>query len=312
MPPRLIPPELSDSWARARAAAGFAPDEVELLLIDDDPRAPLPQWGMHLGPYDTTEDLRKCFTEGELDEVHKLSFHKHRIIVWTGAPPLPPEIVRALLRHELRHAEQFANDRTVYRLGIMIAVSLGRAYAGKGNAAASIRRLSPHETDANAAASHFVAPIGDRAGVREGNFRVLVTETTPLQPLDSLGRRELAFAALHPDAFIAEARARGHDERFLLGKLDPAGPALFRRLVDDDELQDLRDRVAGAIPTRERIAAAEDEPAQAWEPLRERLAEAQQLAQRIVEVPPEPRGCFYESQAATGPASSSRKRWRAR
>lgn len=290
MPPRHIPLELSDSWEHARAAAGFAPDEVELLLIDDDPSAPLPQWGMHLGPYDTTDDLGKCFTEGQRDEVHKLSFHRHRIIVWTGAPPLPPEIVRALMRHELRHAEQFANDKTVYRLGIMIAVSLGRAYAGKGYAAASIRRLSPHETDANAAASHFVAPIGDFAEARGGNFRVLVTERTPLQPLDSLGKRELAFAALHPDAFIAEARARGHDVRFLLGKLDPAGPALFRRLVEDDELRDLRDRVAGAIPTDERIAAAEDEPARAWGPLRERLAEAQQVAENLVEVASEPRG----------------------
>jgi hypothetical protein len=176
------------------------------------------------------------------------------------------------MRHELRHAEQLAHDKTVYRLGIMIAVSLGRAYAGKG--AASIRRLIPHEEDANAAASQFVAPIGDTAEARGGNFRALVTETTPLQPLDSLGRRALAFAALHPEAFIAEARERGLDVRFLLGKLDPAGPALFRELVAHAELGNLRDEVGAA--------AAESEPAQAWEPLRERLVEAQRLAERIV------------------------------
>jgi hypothetical protein len=176
------------------------------------------------------------------------------------------------MRHELRHAEQFDHDKTVYRLGIMIALSLGRAYGGKG--AASIRRLIPHEEDANAAASEFVAPIGDKAQVRGGNFRALVTETTPLQPLDSLGRRALAFAALHPDAFIAEARDRGLDVRFLLGKLDPLGPALFRELVAHAELGHLRDEA--------RAAAAEGEPAEAWEPLRERVAEAQQLAERIV------------------------------
>jgi hypothetical protein len=271
-PLRTVPSELGEAWTDALAASGFPDDEVELLLVDDDPTARLPQWGLHLGPYDTTQDLAQCLTDGQHVEVQKLGFDKHRVIVWAGEPRLPPEITRALMRHELRHAEQFAHDKTVYRLGILIAVSLGRAYAGKG--AASIRRLIPHEEDANAAASQFVAPIGDKAEARGGNFRALVTETTPLQPLDSLGRRALAFAALHPDAFIAEARDRGLDVRFLLGKLDPAGPSLFRDLVAHAELGHLRDEVE--------VAAAEGEPAQAWEPLRERLAEAQQLAERIV------------------------------
>jgi hypothetical protein len=277
---RPVPAELADAWTDALAAAGLPDDEVELLLVDDDPKAPLPQWGLHLGPYDTTHDLEQCLTEGQRVEIHQLGFDKHRIIVWAGAPRLPPEITRALMRHELRHAEQFAHDKTVYRLGIVIAVSLGRAYAGKG--AASIRRLIPHEEDANAAASRFVAPIGEKAEARGGNFRVLLTETTPLQPLDSLGRRALAFAALHPDAFVAEVRDRGLDVRFLLGKLDPAGPALFPELVANGELGHLRDEVAAAVPTSDGIAT-EGDPAEAWEPVRERLAEAQQLAERIVD-----------------------------
>ena len=277
---RPVPYELADAWTDALVAAGFPDDEVELLLFDDDPTARLPQWGLHLGPYDTTHDLEQCLTEGQRAEVQKLAFDKHRIIVWAGAPRLPPEITRALMRHELRHAEQLAHDRTVYRLGILIAVSLGRAYSGSG--AASIRRLIPHEEDANAAASRFVAPIGEAAEAREWNFRALVTETTPLQPLDSLGRRALAFAALHPDAFVAEARDRGLDERFLLGKLDPAGPALFRELVANADLGRLCDEVAAAVPTADG-STAEDEAAEAWDAVRERLAQAQQLAERIVD-----------------------------
>jgi hypothetical protein len=278
---RPVPSEPAGAWADVLAAAGFPDEEVELLLFDDDPTARLPQWGLHLGPYDLTQDLEPCLTERQRAEVDRLEFDKHRIIVWVGTPRLPVEIIRALMRHEVRHAEQFAHDRTVYRLGIVIAISLGRVYSGSG--AASIRRLIPHEEDANAAASRFVAPIGEAADARDGKFGALVTETTPLQPLDSLGRRALAFAALHPDAFVAEARDRGLDERFLLGKLDPAGPALFRELVADGELRHLRDEVAAAVPTSDAIGA-EGEAGQAWEPVRERLAEAQRVAERIVGV----------------------------
>ena len=61
-PLRPVPSELVEAWTDALAAAGFPDDEVELLLIDDDPTARLPQWGLHLGPYDTTQDLAQLRT----------------------------------------------------------------------------------------------------------------------------------------------------------------------------------------------------------------------------------------------------------
>ena len=282
-PLRSVPPGFSGIWGDALAVAGFPGGEIELLVVDDDPKARLPQWGLHLGPYDSARDVEQCLTEAQCGEVRTLCFDRHRIILWAGAPRLPREIIRALVRHELRHAEQFARDKVVYRLGIMIAASLGRVYTGNG--ASSILRLLPHEEDANAAASRFVAPIGETAAARDATFGALMTETTRLRPLDSLGRRTLAFAALHPGAFVDEARARNLDWRFLLGKLDRAGTTLFRALVEHDELRALLDEVAAAIPTDDMIAA-EREPAKAWEPLRERLAEAQELAEHLVEARP--------------------------
>jgi hypothetical protein len=278
-----VPADLRELWDDALRDAGFTHADVELQLFDGDPTAPKPQWGMHLAPEDTTHDLDDHFTDAQRDAVDKLNLYKHRVVVWLGAPRLPGKIIQALMRHELRHAEQVDHNNWVYRIGIMTAVSLGRVYAGKGDGSASVRRLIPHEADANAAATQLVAPVGDAAGARDGNFRPLVTETQPLRRLDTLGRRTLAFAALHPEAFVAEARARAPSERLVLEELDPDAPALFAKLVADEKLTALRDGVAAAIPSADAIAAAGAEPAAAWQPLRERLAVALARAEELLE-----------------------------
>jgi hypothetical protein len=251
-----VPADLRELWDYALRDVGFTRADVELQLFDGDPTAPKPQWGMHLAPGDTTHDLDDHFTEAQRDAVDKLNMYKHRVVVWLGEPRLPGKIIQALMRHELRHAEQVDHNHWVYRIGMMTEASLGRVYAGKGDGSASVRRLIPHEADANAAAKELVAPVGNAARARDGNFRPLVSETQPLRPLETLGRRTLAFAALHPDAFVARARALVGSERLVLEALDPDGPALFAKLVADDELTALRDHVAAAFPSADAIAAA--------------------------------------------------------
>jgi hypothetical protein len=278
-----VPEDIDALWLAALDHAGYSRGDVELMLFDGDPTAREPQWGMHLGPSDTTHDLERVFTDAQREAVDELNPYKHRVMVWIGDPRLPPKVTQALMRHELRHAQQFSANEIVYRIGIMTVVSLGRAYAGKGKGAVSIRRFAPHEADANAAASQLVRPAGDAAtAARDGSFRPLVTSTDALRPLDELGRRAIAFAALHPDAFATEAQARGASERLLLEELDPSGPSLFQQLRDDEELTAQRAAIAAAIPTADAIAAAGEEPARAWAPLRERVGAALQRAGMLV------------------------------
>lgn len=243
------PEDLEALWLEALADAGFDRGDVELILFDGDPTAPDPQWGMHLGPYDTTHDLDHCFTADQRDAVDKLNLYKQRVMIWVGDPQLPAKIIQALMRHELRHAQQFSANEIAYRIEIMTLVSLGRVYAGKGKGAVSVRRLAPHEADANAAASGLVGDVGEDADASNGNSRPLVRSTDPVRGLNQLPLRALAFAALHADAFVAEAQARHLSERLLLEQLDSGGPALFQRLRDDAELTELRSAMAAVMPT---------------------------------------------------------------
>jgi hypothetical protein len=284
LPLEPVPAELDALWNEALADAGFTRGEVEFLLFDGHPTAPALQWGLHLGPGDTTHDLEHCFTEKQRDAVDKLNLYKHRVVIWVGDPRLPPKLIQALMRHEMRHAEQFAADETVYRIGIMTLVSLARVYAGTGAGATSIHRFAPQETDANAAATQLVAPAGDAGEARDGEHRSLVTATDPVRPLGELGLRTLAFAALHPEAFVAEAQYRRIAVQWALGQLDPDGPALFQLLRDDAELTGLRAAIVAAIPTAAAIAAAGDQPARAWTALHEQLAAGLRRAEELLGV----------------------------
>jgi hypothetical protein len=138
-----------------------------------------------LGLGDSTHDLESSFTEEQRDDVDKLNLYTHRVAIWIGDPRLPPKLIHALMRHELRHAEQFAANETVYRIGIMTLASLGRSTRHGCR-----RHLDPPLCAAGGGRRRHRdtarGPAGDAGEARRGERRSLITAMDPVRPLGEL------------------------------------------------------------------------------------------------------------------------------
>jgi len=268
-------------WLAAVEAAGLDVEDVEVELVAANPEGE--HWGFALAPGDSSAGLgpEHGLTEDVLHAIDALDPDKHRVVVFLGSPRLPNYVILALMRHELRHVEQSA-DNDCYRIGMLAVRALEHELGGTGPGGRSLGRDVPHEQDADSAAVALVGEHSDALDILDGNFRGLLTQPRSLESIASLRPRVVAFFALYADGFKAAANEMGWTTEWVLNHFSPEAHDIYARVAADEEVNRLRVTVSEAIPTTEMIEAAGTRPADAWAQAHARLVEAQRHAERMV------------------------------
>src|SRR5438309_8631678 len=273
--------DVHELWLAAVEAAGLDVEDVEVELVAANPEGD--HWGFTLAPGDSSVGLgpEHGLTEDVLHAIDALDPDKHRVVVFLGSPRLPDYVILALMRHELRHVEQSA-DNECYRIGMLAVRTLEHALEGAGPGGMSLGRDVPHEQDADSAAVALVGEHSDALDIVHGNFRGLLTQPRPLESIASLRPRVVAFFALYANGFKAAANEMCWTTEWVLNHFGSEAHDIYERIAADEELNRLRVAISDAIPTTEIIEAAGTRPADAWAQARARLIEAQRHAERMV------------------------------
>jgi hypothetical protein len=140
----------------------------------------------------------------------------------------------------------------------------------------------PHEQDADSAAVAIVGEVDDASAIRNGNFRGLLTQDRPLEELDGLRPRTVAFLALHPYGFAKAAADICMTPKSVLDLLGPSASASYAAASSNEALSRLRACLNAAVPREDAIVAAGERPADAWHAAQQKLDEAQRLAEKLV------------------------------
>ena len=274
---------VDDLWRIALADATLGVDPVQLAFPGPPP--PRAGWARHFPP-GSTAGLGSPYGFDEVQAVDDPTVRQlHRILLYQHDDE---RVVLGMMRHELEHVDQAEASMAVYEVAEMVRDSLEPIYwplrlPGSG----AIYNALPNERDANRASARLVAKrFGDPLeALRFGDHGSLFREPPP-ETGESLGRRLLAFASLHPQAFEQEVTHRGRDLARTLGAVEANGGRLWRGLIADPELVEARQRVQAAIPSRAAVDAAGARPAAAWQQLVDELAAGERRALRLIAGPP--------------------------
>jgi hypothetical protein len=188
------------------------------------------------------------------------------------------------MRHELEHAVQQRRygdaSWTVYERTIAAIGSQYDSRPGSG----CIYNAVPVERDANAAsAAHVVPTYGPLAKeILEGEHSVLLRSPEGPLPLDSLGLRSLAFAAVHAQAFEAELAEHSEAVGGVFDELVSDAPARWALIAKDVVVRSLANESLRSIPSDAAVTDAGSMPATAWYPVRDRLLDAYEHALALI------------------------------
>jgi hypothetical protein len=204
-------------WRAALADSGLAEEQVYLLslegrLPDGRPKAAIYPAGRTLHE-DDPEDIIFGGAVAEANEPGVI--WKQRIAIFTGfdaRDPLEVALVAAVLRHELRHAEQRLSrgGRELFALDELADETLNQKMADREGDRA-LYHFKPTEMDADDAAATF---LGLRhpdqvAPMLESFDSPLARSKTPPGPIADLSAKTVAF--LFQLKELAEDLARGRD-----------------------------------------------------------------------------------------------------
>jgi hypothetical protein len=237
---RPLPPEIEAVWLAALAHAEIDPDEALLYAL----KGQQSQSGYSARYLARHLELH---AEADFPELEPLleemndeeCIDAYRIVVWTERTI---EGIAAAIRHELEHSlQREAHGQRLLELhGVAEAVICERigGLAGGG----FLYQVIPDEMDANAAAAVFArSRFGPdridellRAGDTDGaGFRSLVGPS----PVETLPERMVLFLASVPDLCEKWAERQSFAFPTLLDVHWRGAGAIWRRLVDDEELK---------------------------------------------------------------------------
>jgi hypothetical protein len=271
---------IGEIWRLAREDAGFAPEEVRVYVLRGAKRGDY--WAMYFKPGDwLVFDQNFPFSEDQLDDANGAGLVNHRVAVYAGVQE--PELA-GLMRHELEHAVQQRRygdaSWTVYErtLGALAWQYDNRPGSG------AIYNSVPVERDANAAsAAHVVPTYGPLSqAILDGEHSVLFRFPEGPLPLDSLGQRSLAFAAVHAHAFEAELSEHSETVEEVFGEVVSDALARWKHVANDAVVRGLTNESIDAIPSDASVADARSMPAAAWYPARDRLLAAYEHALALI------------------------------
>lgn len=271
---------IDEIWRLAREDAGFSPDEVSVYVL---PGAKRGDYGaMYFKPGDRLVlDQDFPFSDNQLDDANRRALIKHRVAVYAGVQV--PELA-GLMRHELEHAvQQRRYGDGSWRIYVRTLGALSRQY-GNRPGSGTIYNSVPVERDANAAAAAHVIPTYGPLpqAILQGEHSVLFRFPEGPLPLDLLGLRSLAFAAVHADAFEAELSDQSDSFEEVFDEVVPDALARWERAAMDALVQDLARESVDAIPSDASVACTRAVPAVAWSTARDRLLAAYERAQTLV------------------------------
>ena len=253
---------VDEIWRLACDDAGFAAEEVRVYVLPGRKRGGY--WAMYFKPGDwLVFDEDFPFGSNQLNDANGVARRKHRVAVYAGVHEAE---LAGLMRHELEHAaQQRRYGDSSWRIYERTLGALPRKY-GRALGSGTIYNSVPIERDANsAAAAHVIPSYGPLPeNILQGEHSVLFRFPEGPLPLDSLGVRSLAFAAVHAAAFQAELAQ--HDEtvdEIFAGVVDDASRR-WEQAANDAVVQMLANQSLEAIPTEASIARAGAAPAEAW------------------------------------------------
>lgn len=267
-------------WRLARENAAFSADEVHVYVLPGAKRGEY--WAMYFKPGDwLVFDENFPFSSNQLDDANGSALMLHRVAVYAGAQE--PEVA-GLMRHELEHAVQQRHygdaSWLVYERTLG---ALGRRYGNRPGSGV-IYNSVPVERDANAAAAAHVIPTYGPLpeAVLEGEHSVLFRFPEGPLPLDTLGLRSLAFAAVHADAFEAELAAHSDALEDLFDEVVDHAVERWGRAANDALVQTLARQSVDAVPPDAAVTSAASLPAVVWYPARDRLLAAYERALTVI------------------------------
>jgi hypothetical protein len=195
-------------------------------------------------------------------------------------------LVAPVLRHELEHARQWqrgGGNPTFELVGLIERILNSAGYAGLP-ASGQIYTLSPHERDANGAASRFIRGlIGDDeadlcAKERELDPGLFRRRPEP-EPPETLARRLICHAAVWPDTAEGVYQL-AQDLPKILDRALAGGSDLWRCLRDDPTLRKLVEEVESTFPTRNSLDATA-RPEGAWQSHKRAVTAAYEHAESL-------------------------------
>jgi hypothetical protein len=265
----LTQSKINELWGIACADAGYSPDEPIFVLATT---ASVLR-GERNAYFDPTADLKTDLlplTSQELDRLSKAD-GRHRVVVAADADE--PQML-ALMRWGLEHAVQFDQGKSLMHFYGHVLNVLSTLYRPLGAGSALLGNLIPGEEDANAASAALVRrTLGPQFGQLYGPFGPLFRPAEK-GSLDTLPKRMVVFAALHPEAFKEYAGGTDYQRDVLLSDVDQAAPEWWQALLADGVFAHFRALIPYFTPTAAELAAASP-PAEAWRPLAELLRRGQ-------------------------------------
>jgi hypothetical protein len=118
--------------------------------------------------------------------------------------------------------------------------------------------------------------------ILDGEHSVLFRFPEGPLPLDSLGLRSLAFAAVHAHAFEAELAEHSETLEEVFGEVVSDALARWKHVANDAVVRALANGSIDAIPGNASVADARSMPAAAWYPARDRLLAAYEHALALI------------------------------
>jgi hypothetical protein len=276
-------------WRLACGDAGVADGDVVFLPYTKDPAGTMYPASFH-PPGDVASSALHNLLDADAAKAIDWQTSKRRIAVWVG---MDDRAIAPVLRHELEHARQWqlGGGTPTFRLAAAIQRVLDACY-GDLPYSGQIYNLSPHELDANGAASRFIRKLhGDEQADSLANDPQLDTglfRRRPVpEPPDTLPTRLICHAGVWPDC-TEEVFSQVGNLMGLLGSASPGGPELWSRLGEDPTMQQLVEDVRRTIPTKVDIESAAS-PQDGWLPHKTSIIAARDRARSLADLQPTPR-----------------------